>query len=67
MKEHIQRVNTEKEELAEKLNKLGNFFDIPQFNDLPEKEKNLLKYQFSAMHHYLMLLEERIAYVKTKR
>jgi len=58
---HQQRVVTEKEELAEKLTKLLEFFQTPIFAGLSEAEQSRLRNQARFMDGYAAVLEERIA------
>lgn len=57
---HQLRVLEEHEELDERLRKLMNFMGNPQFNDLPDAEKDLLRQQSEHMQAYASVLEKRI-------
>ncbi|QXW17425.1 hypothetical protein KXJ72_11280 [Comamonas aquatica] len=57
---HQLRVLEEHEELDERLRKLMNFMGNPQFNDLPDAEKDLLRQQSEHMQAYASVLHKRI-------
>lgn len=57
---HQQRVVTERQELADNLQKLKAFFANPIFDGLPQAEKERLKRQAVHMGDYLGVLNERI-------
>jgi len=57
---HQQRVIAERVQLADKVNKLAAFFSTSMFQGLPERQKELLKFQHDAMAMYLTMLDLRI-------
>ncbi len=58
---HQERVVDEKDELDDRLRKLKAFIDTnPQFNDLPEIDKELMRAQLLNMGAYASVLEQRI-------
>lgn len=61
MAPHQQRVVTERDELADKLEKLLAFFQTETFSGLSEAEKSRLRNQARFMDGYAAVLEERIA------
>lgn len=59
---HQQRVVDEKNELAEKVTKLGAFIlDNPIFNTLDVEEQTDLHRQYAVMQTYLTILDSRIS------
>ena len=54
------RLETEKTELEEKLNKLDEFLVSDKVNDVDDVQKALLHVQATAMNTYLQCLKERI-------
>ena len=60
------RLQTEKNELGEKLVKLQSFFPSDTFINLDCLEKSLLRRQERAMEVYLDCLEKRICNLITK-
>lgn len=61
MQAHQERVVTERNELQDKINKLGSFFSNPIFRDLSTDEQNRLTKQHKLMKEYRDVLNERIA------
>jgi len=57
---HQQRVIDERNELAERLEKLEAFLHTDVYNNLNSAEQNLLDCQKIAMTQYLSTLNERI-------
>jgi hypothetical protein len=57
---HEQRVVDERNELIEKITKLHAFFKTEIFNNLPEKDQNLLEEQVQIMMNYSDILLKRI-------
>lgn len=58
---HQERVVDEKDELDDRLRKLKKFIDTnQQFNELPDKDKELMRKQSVAMEAYASVLDERI-------
>lgn len=57
----LDRVLTERYELAEKMSKLSAFVQTENFRDLPMAHKRLLSKQGGVMEQYLMILSERIS------
>ena len=55
-----ERLQTEFDELAEKLIKLEKFFDTSEYDVLAGEDKYLLKNQCSVMRNYRMILNSRI-------
>ena len=60
MQPHEQRVVDERDELTDKLTKLGAFFHTEVFEGLPEAERILLVTQEDYMQGYLNTLNRRI-------
>ncbi len=58
--EHQQRVITERDELAKKINKLSAFLISPTYQVLPDEEQRRLSDQVHVMHLYRILLSQRI-------
>lgn len=59
---HQQRVVEERDQLADRLGKLGDFIlGNPQYVELPPKEQQLLNDQHAAMSAYHAILGQRIA------
>ena len=54
------RLETEKTELEEKLNKLDAFLMSEKVNGVDDVQKALLQVQATAMNTYLQCLKERI-------
>ena len=54
------RLETEKSELEEKLNKLDAFLMSEKVNSVDDVQKALLHVQATAMNTYLQCLKERI-------
>lgn len=54
------RLETEKVELEEKLNKLDAFLVSEKVKDIDDVQKALLQVQATAMNTYLQCLKERI-------
>jgi len=54
------RLETEKVELEEKLNKLDAFLVSEKVKDVDDVQKALLQVQSTAMNTYLQCLKERI-------
>lgn len=54
------RLDTEKKELEERLNKLDAFLISEKVKDIDDAQKSLLRVQATAMNTYLQCLEERI-------
>ena len=54
------RLNEEKAQLEEKLNKLDAFLDSVKVEDVDDVQKALLQVQATAMNTYLQCLKERI-------
>ncbi len=54
------RLETEKVELEEKLNKLDAFLVSEKVKDVDDIQKTLLQVQATAMNTYLQCLKERI-------
>ena len=61
MNDYVIRLQQEKNELADKLNKLRVFIkENVIFQDLPVEEQNLLVNQETVMTQYLNILEKRL-------
>ena len=54
------RLETEKSELEEKLNKLDSFLMSKKVNSVDDVQKAILQVQATAMNTYLQCLKERI-------
>lgn len=61
MAPHQERIVTEKQELDEKISKLGLFTTSGVFESLEDEEKDRLERQLSIMDDYSAVLGERIA------
>lgn len=61
MEDFIQRLKTEKEELKERLEKLGTFINSPRYPKLNELHRKLLKQQHTVMTELLDILSIRYA------
>lgn len=61
MQPHQERVAKERDELAEKIAKLGGFLFGPLFNVLPHDEQIRLVKQLGFMESYLDVIDRRIA------
>jgi hypothetical protein len=58
---YVDRINTEKSELEEKIEKLHAFIEgNPVFQGLPPAARDLLKEQLSIMQKYSDILRQRI-------
>lgn len=58
---HIQRMMVERDELDDKIDKLGKFmFDLEKFDRLDAEDQELLKQQFKVMEEYDKILNNRI-------
>ena len=64
---HQQRVVDEKNELDTKRDKLGEFFKMTVFFELPESEKDRLRTQYSIMGIYSEILGQRISAFPVKK
>jgi hypothetical protein len=60
MSDFKSRLNSEKTELEEKLNKLDAFLMSEKVKDVDDVQKALLQVQATAMNTYLQCLKERI-------
>ena len=61
MREHEQRVVTERDELADKSSKLSGFMTGKIYDDLPYEDRKLLEAQNSTMQSYVTILNMRIS------
>lgn len=61
MKPHQERVVVERDELQEKITKLGAFFDTKVYKELDENEQIRLSSQIEFMQAYCNVLNARIA------
>lgn len=61
MQPYQERVITERDELLEKISKLGTFFDSQVFLILSTRERYLLYRQNFYMKQYARILNERIS------
>lgn len=55
-----QKVQAERDELAEKVSKLSGFLKSDRCKELPEYHQGLLRRQYYAMSEYLGILDERL-------
>lgn len=55
------RLRNERDELAERVEKLGAFIQSEAFSDLPSNAQKDLKIQYETMQPYLNVLNKRIA------
>lgn len=60
MEEFEVRLIKEKEDLEQKIVKLGNFIGSEKFDEIELVQQSLLNIQFLAMTTYLTCLQERI-------
>lgn len=60
---HVQRMQVERDELADKVSKLTAFTKGETFAALGELDRALLRIQLGAMAAYLQTLELRLAYI----
>ena len=68
MKDFVNRLVTEKQELDEKKKKLFDFMTTTEYQNLTANEKFLLGVQYNAMCIYSIVLYKRInLYQKTNR
>lgn len=58
---HVERMLTERDELADRTLKLGAFFDTDTFSGLRGIDKDLLHAQYQAMGAYHTILNTRIS------
>lgn len=61
MSDFKSRLETERVELEEKLNKLNDFNASEKANEIDPIQKSLLRIQAGAMYTYLECLKERLA------
>jgi hypothetical protein len=66
MSTFLERLETEKQELDEKLGKLEDFIDSVNFTKIDEDQRELLKIQRCAMATYSQVLFVRLAHIKAK-
>lgn len=62
----LDRMRTERKELAARLEALSKFVTGAEFNSLDHEERERLYGQITAMTHYLEILTARIAYHEKK-
>ena len=60
MDDFKQRLETERAELDERLNKLDDFLLSEKANEIDPVQKSILNIQSSAMYTYLKCLDERL-------
>lgn len=65
MKDYIERMKKERQELADKQGKLMNFLRI-HFAQLDKTEWYLMSSQSSAMSNYIRVLDARITHAELK-
>lgn len=58
---HILRVMVERDDLAEKTDKLTAFLETPTFAALDEEDRQLLAAQLGAMGAYVGILDRRLS------
>jgi len=61
MNDFKQRLETERVQLEERLNKLDAFLLSEKVNEIDPVQKSLLNIQSSAMNTYLKCLDERLS------
>jgi len=61
MNDFKQRLETERDELVSRLDKLDNFLLSEKVNEIDPIQKSLLNIQSSAMNTYLKCLDERLS------
>lgn len=66
MKEFVNRITVEKQELDEKKKKLFDFMTTTEYQNLSADEKFLLGVQYNAMCIYSIVLFKRINFYKHK-
>lgn len=64
MSDFLSRLKTEKEELSQKINKLGDFLSTESFLKLSEANRILLQEQLSVMIRYQSILVIRIELIE---
>lgn len=61
MEDFKKRLIVERDELDDKIAKLGSFIGSPRFKDLDELNKDLLVAQWGVMRQYSDILNKRIS------
>ncbi len=61
MQPHVERMHTERKELAAKCDALLAFLSRDFFKTLPKEKKDLMHDQYAAMREYLDILDKRIS------
>ena len=56
----LDRLNAEKSDLSERLEKLTSFIHSDKFQSVSSNQRRLLKLQVSHMRDYLSVLDERL-------
>lgn len=64
MSDFITRLETESNELVEKMEKLSAFIASDNFDKIDSSQKSLLKIQWQAMQTYNLCLAERLNLLK---
>lgn len=64
MEQFIQRLNDEKQQLDEKIEKLEAFTQSEKFQEVEPVQMSLLNIQLSSMRTYSQCLVERITWLK---
>lgn len=58
---HIQRMMIERDDLNNKIDKLGDFMiDLDKFDMLDKEDQELLRLQYKAMEEYSNILDKRL-------
>ena len=60
MSQFKERLMDEKQQLDERLSKLGPFIDSEKFNEIDPRQQELLRCQYWTMQSYTDILERRI-------
>lgn len=62
--EVIGRISDERNEVNDRLEKLGSYKNSPGFKQLAEHHRNLLNNQYATMERYIEILDTRLKYLK---
>ena len=66
MKNYVERMVVELNELSDRVEKLTKFFHTETFMGLPSKKRELMERQFKAMVEYKEVLAERLEIEKSE-
>lgn len=65
MEGFVERLQSEKNELSERMRKLRVFIDKEEFNELSETERKMLTMQYGSMASYYGILNQRLFFYET--